>query len=384
MRTSHVAGDPALVVVTGAAWPVPPTSNTLDAGVASMLGEELDAPVHYIVSGHRNERVAMGRITFWYLRGGAAGFVLRATRLATKLLRQDRTDAGAVLMSSDVLGAVVGRLAYQRGRAGLLVQVQGEVLRPSADYGSWPRRALMGRLMRAAVGRAAVVRAVNQGLADMARGLNRAGTVQVLGARVDVLRFAPGPPQAQRSRDVAVVGSLVALKNHAVLLRAWPAVRLSVPDARLVFVGDGPERSELTRLIGELGIESHVVLLGAVPHDEVAEVLRSAAVCALPSRTEGSPRAVLEAMACCTAVVVSDIPALREVVDDGVDGLTADPTSPEQWSDQITRLLLDGALRERLGAAGRERVLRQHEFGTWSAQYLALIRRAVGGRTSDG
>jgi glycosyltransferase involved in cell wall biosynthesis len=127
-------------------------------------------------------------------------------------------------------------------------------------------------------------------------------------------------------------------------------------------VGDGPLRGELTARIAELGLRSHVRLLGALPHEVVVERYREASIFVLPCVTgpdggrDGIPNVILEAMAMGVPVVSTRHSGIPEAVQDGRTGLLVPPGDAEQLAGAIARLLDDGALRERLGSRGRERV----------------------------
>src|SRR5262249_46060540 len=144
-------------------------------------------------------------------------------------------------------------------------------------------------------------------------------------------------------------------KNVAGLLRALALLRRrGHGDVRLVLVGDRYRAgAELGRLAERLGLGEAVVWAGFVGPAELSALYRGAAACAFPSLAEGFGLPPLEAMACGTPVVASDLTAVPEVVGDA--GLLADPRDPEAFAAALARVLEDEALRQRL----RERGLRR-------------------------
>ncbi|HYE15657.1 MAG TPA: glycosyltransferase [Pyrinomonadaceae bacterium] len=154
---------------------------------------------------------------------------------------------------------------------------------------------------------------------------------------------------------VLVVGRLVWGKAHDVLLEAFARLGAEFEGWRLAVVGDGRLRGALQAQAESLGIAGRVDWHGVVrdPYD----FYRAARIFVLPSRNEGMPNALLEAMSCGLPVVVSDgAPGPLELVEDGVTGLVVPVNNAEALASAIRRLAADGALRERLGEAARERV----------------------------
>ncbi|MFD4261682.1 glycosyltransferase family 4 protein [Streptomyces sp. NPDC058534] len=151
------------------------------------------------------------------------------------------------------------------------------------------------------------------------------------------------------------VGRLCRQKGQDVLLRAWEAVLHRVPDARLVLVGDGPDRDRLREDAPE-----SVLFVGAVT--DATLWYQAADLVVLPSRWEGMALAPLEAMACGRPVVVTDVDGARESLPPSLTSLClVRPEDPAELAQTVAELLLDPLLREFLGKRGRRHVLSRHD-----------------------
>jgi glycosyltransferase involved in cell wall biosynthesis len=163
------------------------------------------------------------------------------------------------------------------------------------------------------------------------------------------------------------------------LIDAWPLVRAKYPEARLVLIGEGPERAALesrARALGiTLGSDQAVEMPGAIT--EVNLPLRSADLFVLPSREEGMSIALLEAMALGIPLVASSIPGNRRLIADFKHGRLSEPDDPvslartisEQWDD------FDRAIH--MGRAARSRALREFSIRTVARKHLELFRHLV-------
>jgi glycosyltransferase involved in cell wall biosynthesis len=153
------------------------------------------------------------------------------------------------------------------------------------------------------------------------------------GADREAARLTQSPPAAV---ELLHVGSTVARKRIDVLLRVSAALHQTVPGIRLVRVGDAlsPEQQ---RLAGELGLAGRIVSLDRVDERTLAALYRRAAVVLQPSEREGFGLPLIEAMACGTPVVASDITALREVGGRAVEYCPAGDV--EHWCGTVARLL---------------------------------------------
>ena len=159
------------------------------------------------------------------------------------------------------------------------------------------------------------------------------------------------------ARIVLFTGRLHRQKGPDVLLQASAILRERVPNAHVVLAGDGPLRAQLARKAAELGLADRFHLLG--PRDDVPALLADADVLALPSRWEGMPNAVLEAMAARKPAVAADVGGCREVIAHGETGLLVPPTDPAALASAIERIFADRDLAARMGAAARQRAERE-------------------------
>lgn len=157
---------------------------------------------------------------------------------------------------------------------------------------------------------------------------------------------------------VACVGRLTRAKGQDVLLSAWPTITARHPNARLVFVGEGEERSSLESM-------APPGVMFAGHRSDVAHWYQAADVVAAPSRWEGMSLTLLEALASGSGVVASDVNGMREVLTpDGEQGAGAivPPEDPQALAEAIVTRLSDPALRQREGANGRAIVERRYSL----------------------
>jgi glycosyltransferase involved in cell wall biosynthesis len=197
---------------------------------------------------------------------------------------------------------------------------------------------------------------------------------------VDTELFSPAEasrmiqPPPRLAPTVVFVGRLEAQKNLEVLVRAMATVRRRHP-ARLVVVGDGSLRETMLRDAAAVGVP--VTSVGVVPNHQVPSYLRTADVFVLPSLAEGHPKALLEAMSCGVACVVSSCEGNLSLAENGVTALTHEPSDAEGLARAIERVLGDPALGATLGARARERVVARLGIDGTVRQTSALLRQVA-------
>lgn len=196
------------------------------------------------------------------------------------------------------------------------------------------------------------------------------GRVAVVPNCVDTERFRPAEVRPEGPPRIVSVARLVRDKSPLALLEAFALVRRQLPQARLTMVGDGPLRPRVEARIAELGLTQAVRIVTGC--GEVRPHLAQADVFALASRREGSPNAVLEAMAAGLPVAASRTGGIPDLVEHGRTGLLTQPEDPHDLAAALLRLLQDESLRASLGAAAREQAVRAH-----SPEAMARATEAV-------
>lgn len=212
-------------------------------------------------------------------------------------------------------------------------------------------------------------------LADIVR--IRRSKITCIGNGVDTDRFSPASilqsPEANRF-VIGTVGRVSDIKNHTALVDAFVLLLERFPERRqelsLVIVGDGPLLGALKEKIAALGIDHLVSTPGS--RSDIAEILKTFAVFALPSLSEATPVAVLEAMATGLPVVAARIGGVPDIVHEHLTGTLVDSPSPEHLAMGIARYIQNPELIKQHGATGRTFAEQHHGIDRMVDSYLSL------------
>jgi len=163
------------------------------------------------------------------------------------------------------------------------------------------------------------------------------------------------------------VSRLVERKGHDMVIRALPGILDAVPDTVYLVVGRGPREGFLRKLVHETGVAANVVFCGAVPDRELAAYYTACDVFAMPSREvdgdiEGFGITFMEAAACGKPSVGGRTGGIAEAIAAGETGLLVDPSSPDEIADAVILLLTDADLANRMGMAGKRRVVTDFQY----------------------
>ena len=211
---------------------------------------------------------------------------------------------------------------------------------------------------------------------------------------VDTDQFHPDPAARAELRaryglgarpTVVCVSRLVPRKGQDMLIRALPAIRDRVDGAALVIVGGGPHLDVLRRLAADTGVAEHVTFTEGVPFDELAAHYALGDVFAMPCRTRGAGLDVeglgivfLEASATGIPVVAGDSGGAPETVLEGETGHVVNGRDVEQIAAAVAGLLADPDAAARMGARGRDWVLRQWRWDILAARMGQLLTGDAG------
>jgi len=208
------------------------------------------------------------------------------------------------------------------------------------------------------------------------------GRVVSIPTGIDLARFRPGEVREARASlgldpegaIVGIVATLRSWKGHRYLFEAFAA--LADKSARLVVVGDGPQREALEALAGELGIAARVRFAGN--QSDVVPWMQAFDVFCLPSyANEGVPQALMQAMACRLPVITTPIGSIGEIVTDGETGRMVKPEDARALGAALAELLGDAALRSRLARNARDSALQRFSEERMVERMLDLFRSVV-------
>lgn len=215
-----------------------------------------------------------------------------------------------------------------------------------------------------------------------ANGLVKRDDIAVIPMGVDLTGNFRPPAEAGRSNnELLFVGRLVEQKGVHYLIQAMPEILRNHPQTTLTIAGDGAEGKSLRRLAEASGVGEHVRFLGAVENSVLKELYGRAAMFVSPSLAEGFGLTFVEALGCACPVVATDIPAIRDVVIEGVNGLICRQKDSADLAAKVCFLFEHPELRETMGNAGRQYVQSQFDWTTISSRYAALIDELAQGHS---
>ena len=181
-------------------------------------------------------------------------------------------------------------------------------------------------------------------------------------------------PEIQKLQDrklflIGCIGQLIPRKGLDVLLKA--AAQLTSLDWRLIFIGEEKQRNELEQMAKQLKISDRVDFLG-VRTDRLS-FLKGFDVFVLPSKSEGIPRCLMEALAAEIPVVASDIPGCRDLITTNQTGLLFPPNRPNELAKQIIKLARDQELQKKIKQNSRQLIIEKFSATRMAEKYTELF-----------
>jgi glycosyltransferase involved in cell wall biosynthesis len=331
--------------------------------------DELLAHQRYAVDVFCARRAHADRFPFPRVFTG--GLLYELTRLAPQFDRRFESNRYALIHAHFGTGAVYALPFARRHRLPLVVTfhgfdvpllASGERLYPWV----WPYALLGPAVLR----QMALGLCASTELYELLRELGvEKQRLRVHHIGIDVDRFEPRVRAADPGAEplVVMVGRFVPKKGLVYGVRAFAEVRRRSGRGRLAIAGDGPLRAALEAAAREEAVGEHVQFLGSLRHGEIASLLSTADVLMAPSVTaidgdrESGTIAVKEACAAGVVPVVTWHGGLPEIVDDGRTGFIVPERNVAALAARLEQLLADPALRQRMGAAAREKMLAEYD-----------------------
>jgi glycosyltransferase involved in cell wall biosynthesis len=200
--------------------------------------------------------------------------------------------------------------------------------------------------------------------------------IQLIPNGVDITRFHPSGMDttlAEREQVVVCVACLRYQKGIDVLLQAWHLVHKQTPQARLIIVGGGSLQRQLERMAHALSITESLEFAGQ--QSDIPAQLHRGNLAVLPSRWEGMPNALLEAMACGLACVATRVSGSEDIIQQGVNGLLVEPEDYQGLAEAILTLLRNPALVQEYGRAALQTIEQHYSFEQVMGRYIELYQR---------
>ena len=354
-------------------------------GLVSGLGEGYSPTVFHLIAGGRiaddlqRRGVPLIGLGVPRLYGTRAP---RALRVLVRCLRQNRTDiVHTYLSSANVFGAVAARLA---GVPCLITS------RRDTGFGDSPTMRLALRHTNRWASR---VVAVSQDVAEVVLRREKVDPrrLTVIPNGIDLSRFQARGRRRETRKALGLeddtplilaVGHVTRVKGVDVLLEAAARLVRERPGAVFLVAGDG-HADEVRRVedqVAEAGLRHAFRLLGA--RTDVPDLLEACDIFVQPSRSEGQPNAVMEAMAMGVPVVATRVGGVPEIARDGAEAVLVPAEDPERLAEACSKLLVDDDRRRRLGAAAAARARAEFGLDTMVGRYVRMYQAAAAPRAS--
>lgn len=185
-----------------------------------------------------------------------------------------------------------------------------------------------------------------------------------------------GAPFSDRGKTLLWIGRYAPGKGVDYLLDAFQRFLKDHPGYTLLMIGNGPEKEAAQSKIRDLGLAEFIVMKDFIPNHELPEVYRSACAFILPSLNEGVPRAILEAMACGTPVICTELPQLVDIVEGA--GLLVPVRDSQAIADALDRLVSDMDYASCLGQIGLKRVQERYDWSDTVRRTILLYDHILG------
>jgi glycosyltransferase involved in cell wall biosynthesis len=297
-------------------------------------------------------------------------FILSASFWTLRLLVHFKPDA--TLAFFGIPSGAVALVLKQFYRIPYVISLRGGDVPGFRPYDFHIYHKIAAPFLKAIWKNASAIVANSSGLRDLAQAFDGRFTIPIIPNGVNIERYRV------EQRDwyeacILTVGRLVHQKGLDIAMHALAG--LKDLDWHWTIVGDGPEMNALKFLARQLGISERVTFAGWLSRDEVIQSYKKSTLLLFPSRHEGMPNAVLEAMASGLPVVASRIAGNEELVADGETGFLVKSENIESLRGALRELIQQPSLRQKMGDASRRRVETSYSWESTAQKYVLLLEK---------
>jgi glycosyltransferase involved in cell wall biosynthesis len=302
-------------------------------------------------------------------------FLASASVTALREVRPWKPDATIAFFG--IPSGPIGLLLRLAGGGPYVVSLRGGDVPGFQPYDLAFFHELLGPLIRLLWKKAAAVIANSTGLQMLALRFAPELPIRVIPNGVDATTFYPAPDSTEHRGPVRLlfVGRVVFQKGLDVLFRALAALPKGL-DYQLEIIGDGDKRPELTIEAARLGLAPRIEFAGWCDRAHIGARYRAADLFVFPSRDEGMPNVVLEAMASGLPIVATAIAGNEELVRNGENGHLVPPENHSALTTALARLIAQPETRRAMGRASRVIVEREYTWARVASCYLELLRES--------
>lgn len=384
MRVAYVSADPGVPVFGSKGCSV-----HAQEVMRAMLRAGAEVELHTVRTGGDPPEDLAGVQVFeldFSRKGGREEVERRAQKANIHLLDSLRSRPAYEMVYErySLWGTAAMEFANSAGLPGIL-EVNAPLVEEQATHRSLVNRDRAEEIASRVFSTAAAVVAVSKEIRDYVCAMGGAPErVHVLPNGVDPRRFRAKPVHARSDAGFSVgfVGSLKPWHDLTTLAAAYAILLESRPDARLIIVGDGPERSRVEDLLQTANAADNVVFSGAIAPDEVPGWMQRMDVGTAPYARDAaryfSPLKVLEYMASGLPVVGSSTGQIPELVEDGISGILHDAEDARGLAESLDLLAGSPELRNRMGRAGRRAVEERHSWDNVVDTTFRLAQTSAG------
>jgi len=225
------------------------------------------------------------------------------------------------------------------------------------------------------------ITAVSKFMADQAQNsLGIEKEIHVIPNFVDHNKYQPAPCELIEARmedaiTLIHVSNFRPVKLVEDIVYSMCVITKKVPDAKLILVGDGPDRRRVGRLVDKLGLKKNIRMMGF--RSDVAEILRTADALVMASETESAPLTVLEGMSSGLPIIATDVGGIPEQVEDGVNGFLVPVKRPDDIAEAVLKLNADINLKMKMGENSRKKVLERYTVDRVLDQYMKIYESVI-------